>query len=82
MAGTQAIEDSAEATMPRTIQSLSFRTPGPDDNFIGLCNEFARLPANEGIAPTAVLRNFFCRKLKEAIIQAQRLAGDIASEES
>jgi len=55
----------------RTITSLSFRMGGPDDELIGAANEFARLPENQGIPPTSLLRNYITRKLKEAIKQAR-----------
>jgi hypothetical protein len=63
-------------SMTKTITSLSFnvkRTKGgsQDAELIGLANEFVRLPGNEGISPTPLIRNFFIRKFREAIATAK-----------
>jgi len=81
MSGKSKIDNTKKSEkMGRTITSLSFRsgTGSPDNDLIALANDYAKLPENQGINPTPLLRNLFIRKLKEAMLNAEtapRIAG-------
>lgn len=71
MAGTEKKEE-----MGKTATSITFNDDKPpDQELISLANAYARLPKNQGIPLTSVIRNLLLRTLKGEIEESKQTSG-------